>query len=93
MATCFRTRSVYLTQPMKKIRRLTTISQVIEAIDEAHGRGYLRRILGVHKQSITNYKATKLFPSDAFEMMKEELDKISCAAPSSLWQQRKRAAA
>jgi len=65
-----------------KIRQLGTTGAVI---DECGGTVATAAIIRRTKQHVSNYRRTGRFPPDTFLVLKDELKKRRCAAPSSLW--------
>jgi len=70
---------------MQKIRRLTSVRQIVDVIDEARGRGYCRRLIERSKQRLSNCKADNRLPYDSFLVVTAELEKLSCTASPALW--------
>jgi hypothetical protein len=73
-----------------KNRRLRSVTQIIQTIDDARGHGRFRELIKHPrfkrgKQSIQNYKAANRLPPDTFLIITAELETLSCTAPSSLW--------
>jgi len=66
-----------------KIRDLTTVEEVVEAI----GRDRLRDITDRESPHVSNWLAAGFFPPTLYEIMRLELIRIDARAPSSLWRQ------
>lgn len=75
---------------MQKIRRLTTVSQIVSAIDDAFGRGAFRQLVGFSKQQLHNCKTENALPPNTYEVVTRHLKALSpsCEAPPSLFKQK-----
>lgn len=72
---------------MQRIRRLTSVTQIVDVIEADRGRGQFRHFIGrnTSKQSIYNYKAANSLPPWTFLIVTHELARLSCSAPPLLW--------
>jgi hypothetical protein len=64
-----------------KIRDLSTADDVIGAI----GRLRLQQLTGKRTNNVTNWSAAGRFPPETYVVMQQELRRINCRAPDSLW--------
>lgn len=74
---------------MARIRHLTTVTQIVAAIDKAGGKGSFRRMVAASskrpKQSVANYKRANRLPPKIFLVVTSRLEEIGCAAPPDLF--------
>ena len=64
-----------------KIRELKSTAEVIDAI----GRDRFMALTGKSTQQTTNYKSTGRFPPETFVVLQDEIERLRCRAPRSLW--------
>jgi len=64
-----------------RIRRLTTVAEVIDTI----GGLRLQEITDRRSNNVTNWRNAGRFPPNTFVVMQAELKRLHCRAPDSLW--------
>ena len=74
----------------KKLKMLTTVTEVLEALG---GYAALAKRFGASPQSTWNWTVQHTFPADVYGTMLADLNALGFDAPPSLWRQREGVAA
>lgn len=70
---------------IRRLRRLSTVADIVDAYQRVHGPGSFRRLIKCTKQQISNSKANNHLPSKSYLIVTAALKKIGCEAPPAMW--------
>ena len=68
--------------------KLTSTTDIIDALGGTHA---VARLTSASPNAVSNWRATGVFPSNTYLLLKQELLRYGITAPDDLWSMRKRA--
>jgi hypothetical protein len=69
------------------MKLLTNTAAVMDALG---GNAAVQRLTGDRATTVSNWRHSKTFPADLYDLMREALGELGYRAPAALWRQRKR---
>ena len=67
---------------------MTTTTDIIDALGGTHA---VARLTSSSPTAVSNWKATGVFPSNTYLLLKQELVRCGITAPDNLWSMREKA--